>query len=87
MLRILFYAVLINLLGLTLMGTDKYKAKRHLWRIKERTLFAVAILGGSIGSLAGMYCFRHKTKHQKFVVGMPIILIIQIIIIIFFKFI
>ena len=61
------------------MGVDKLKAKRRKWRIPEATLFLVAVIGGSIGSIAGMYIFRHKTQHMYFVIGMPIILAIQII--------
>lgn len=60
------------------MGIDKSKAERHAWRISEKTLFLVSLLGGSTGTWAGMYIFRHKTKHWYFVVGMPAILIIQI---------
>jgi len=61
------------------MLADKRKAKRGAWRIPEATLMWVAALGGSIGSLAGMYTFRHKTKHAKFTIGIPVILTIQII--------
>lgn len=61
------------------MGLDKSKAKRHAWRIPERTLFLASLLGGSIGTWAGMYLFRHKTKHWYFVVGMPAILVVQIV--------
>ena len=71
------YLVLINLLGLFLMGYDKHQAKKGGFRISEATLFAVAILGGSIGSILGMYLFRHKTRHWYFVVGMPFILLLQ----------
>jgi uncharacterized membrane protein YsdA (DUF1294 family) len=60
------------------MGIDKKRAKKKQWRIKESTLFLLAILGGSIGSILGMYTFRHKTKHKKFVIGMPVILAIQV---------
>ena len=59
---------------------NKHKAKVHTWRIPEKTLFTVSILGGSVGTWAGMYIFRHKTKHWYFVIGMPLILIIQILI-------
>lgn len=60
------------------MGMDKAKAKKHAWRIPEATLFSIAILGGSIGSILGMYHFRHKTKHWYFVVGMPVIFFVQL---------
>lgn len=74
---IIVYLIFMNLVGFALMGIDKYKAKKHLWRIPEKTLFLSSVLGGSIGTLAGMYVFRHKTKHWYFVIGMPTILIIQ----------
>lgn len=72
------YLAFINLLGLALMGLDKHKAKIQAWRIPESNLFLTAIVGGSIGSIAGMYFFHHKTKHLTFVIGMPLILIIQV---------
>ncbi len=74
------YLVLANLVGFALMGIDKRKARKHLFRIPEKTLFLASILGGSIGTLTGMYVFRHKTRHWYFVVGMPLILILQILI-------
>ena len=76
---ILLYLIIINAAGFLLMLADKLKAKRGAWRIPEKTLMGVAALGGSIGSLAGMYCFRHKTKHIKFTVGIPLILVAQIV--------
>ena len=60
------------------MLVDKYKAKRNLWRIPEATLMGVAAIGGSIGAIAGMNLFRHKTKHAKFYIGLPVILVLQI---------
>ena len=72
------YFIGINLIGFALMGIDKYKAKKRAFRIPEATLFIVAIIGGSIGSIIGMYAFRHKTRHRSFVYGMPFILILQI---------
>ena len=75
------YLILINLIGVAVMGIDKAKAKKHAWRIPEKTLFLVSLIGGSIGTWAGMYLFRHKTKHWYFVIGMPAILILQIIIV------
>lgn len=77
---ILVYFVVMNLIGFFLMGLDKKRAKLHRWRIQEKTLFAVSILGGSVGTWAGMYVFRHKTKHWYFVVGMPLILAVQLMI-------
>ena len=76
------YVVLINLTGFCLMGIDKRKAIKGAFRIPEATLFLVALIGGSIGSIAGMYTFRHKTRHFTFVYGMPAILILQVILII-----
>ena len=72
------YVIIMNIIGVMMMGIDKSRVKRHAWRIPERTLFLISLLGGSVGSLAGMYLFRHKTKHMKFVIGMPLILLIQI---------
>lgn len=76
---ILFYLLIINALGFVLMLADKFKAKKNLWRIPETTLFAAALLGGSLGSLLGMYLVRHKTQHLKFTLGMPLILAVQVI--------
>ena len=64
------------------MGVDKSKARKRSWRIPESTLFVLALIGGSIGSIVGMHLFRHKTKHWYFLYGMPAILIIQILIVI-----
>ena len=74
----LIYLFLINAIGFLLMLIDKRKAKKKKWRIPEATLMGVAALGGSIGSLFGMYAFRHKTLHKKFTVGIPVILIAQL---------
>lgn len=76
----LLYLLLINALGLLLMLADKQKAKKNRWRIPERTLMTVAALGGSLGSLIGMYAFRHKTRHRKFVVGVPVLLALQLLV-------
>ena len=81
-LSLITYVVLINLTGFCLMGIDKTKAVKGAFRIPEATLFLVALIGGSIGSIAGMYTFRHKTRHFTFVYGMPAILILQVILII-----
>lgn len=80
---ILIYLVVMNIIGFAIMGIDKSKAKRGAWRIPEKTLFLIAILGGSIGSLLGMKQFRHKTKHKTFTIGMPAILIVQAAIILY----
>ena len=76
---LIFYYLLVNLLGFYAMYTDKLRAKKRAFRVPEATLFAIAIIGGSIGCILGMYTFRHKTKHWHFVYGMPIILILQIV--------
>ncbi len=73
------YLLIVNALGFVLMLVDKYKAKNNLWRIPETTLMGVALIGGSVGSLIGMYTVRHKTKHPKFTVGIPVILVAQIV--------
>ena len=83
---IIAYLILVNIAGFVLMGVDKSKAKRRKWRIPEATLFLVAAIGGSIGSIAGMYAFRHKTKHWYFVYGMPVIFLIQVLIILLIYF-
>lgn len=71
------YLLIVNAAGFVLMLADKYKAKKNQWRIRESTLLGVAIIGGSIGTLAGMYTVRHKTRHKKFTIGVPVILIAQ----------
>ena len=71
---LLLYLVTINAAGFVLMLADKHKAKKKLWRIPEATLMTVAALGGSVGSLLGMYTVRHKTKHPKFTIGIPLLL-------------
>lgn len=71
---LLYYLLLINAAGLALMLVDKWKAKKNRWRVRESTLLLIAALGGSVGSLAGMYLFRHKTLHLKFTLGIPLIL-------------
>ena len=85
--NILIYLAIINVIGFLSMGFDKFKAKHEMWRTKEQTLFIIAIIGGSVGSVVGMYVFRHKTKHTNFTVGMPVILITQIVLGIYMLFI
>ena len=77
------YILVINFIAFLLMGIDKRRAIKHAFRIPEATLFLFAILGGSIGSILGMYTFRHKTRHWYFVYGMPFILFLQLILIFF----
>lgn len=73
------YLLTINAVAFLLMLIDKQKARKKKWRIPEATLMGVAALGGSIGSLMGMYIFRHKTRHKKFTIGTPAILIAQLL--------
>lgn len=77
------YLLLINAAGLLIMLIDKRKAIKNRWRIPEKTMFTLAILGGSLGVYTGMQLFRHKTKHAKFSIGVPVILAIQIILSVF----
>jgi len=68
-----------NAFGFIQMCVDKHRAQKNKWRIPERRLFLVAVLGGSIGSILGMQVFRHKTKHKSFAIGMPAILVAQVV--------
>ena len=77
----LWYLLLINAAAFTLMLVDKQNARKKRWRIPERTLIGSAALGGSIGALLGMYTFRHKTRHPKFTLGIPAILVAQIVLV------
>ena len=82
----LIYLFIINLLGFLIMLIDKQRAIHKEWRISEKTLIGIAICGGAIGMLLGMSSFRHKTKHKKFTIGIPTILLIHIcLIILYFK--
>ena len=74
---ILLYLLIINALGFLLMLADKRMAQKKLWRIPESTLLLSAAIGGSAGCLAGMYTFRHKTRHLKFTLGIPAIIVLQ----------
>ena len=76
---LLYYLLIINAAGFLLMLVDKWKAKKNRWRVRESTLLLIAALGGSVGSLLGMYLFRHKTRHLKFTLGIPLILAAQCI--------
>lgn len=75
---LILYLILINAIGLLLMHIDKQKAKKGAWRIPEATLMGIAAVGGSLGILAGMHLCRHKTKHLKFLLGVPGILVLQV---------
>lgn len=77
------YLLIINLCSLILMFVDKRKAIKQKWRIRENTLFLFSLIGGSFGTLLGMYLFRHKTNHLKFKIGVPGILIFQIFVLFF----
>ena len=72
-----YWLLLLNLLAFGAMGLDKWKARRKRWRIPEKTLFLLALLGGSLGGLAGMAVFHHKTRHRKFQVGFPLLFLLQ----------
>lgn len=82
--EIAIYILIINLIGFFSMGLDKYKAKRGAYRISEKALFIIALIGGSIGSIIGMYKFHHKTQKNAFVFGMPMILVTQIVLILMY---
>lgn len=85
--NILIYLLIINLIGFFMMWSDKKRAKWGKWRIPEQTLFIVTALGGGIGTIVGMYTFRHKTKKLKFTVGLPALVILEIILVTYLKFI
>ncbi|MDN3018431.1 DUF1294 domain-containing protein [Paenibacillus sp. BSR1-1] len=70
---------IMNIAGLVIMWEDKRRAKRHEYRIRERTLWLVALFGGAVGTTAGMQLYRHKTKHLNFKIGFPILAIIEVI--------
>lgn len=76
---VVWYLIGINVLTFLLYGIDKWRAQRDRWRIPEDTLIWLAIVGGSIGALLGMYLFRHKTRHRKFTIGIPVILAVQLV--------
>ncbi len=78
---IVTYAVLINLITFVAYGLDKYKAKAGSWRIPEKTLLLLTAVGGSMGALLGMKVFHHKTMHKKFYIGVPLILVLQLLLI------
>ena len=82
--NIILYLLVINLFGFFIMWLDKRKARKGSWRIPEKTLFIVTALGGGIGTIAGMYTFRHKTQKLNFVIGFPFITILEIVGIIYY---
>ena len=75
---LLCYLVAVDLVAFILCGIDKRRARKHQWRIPERRLFALALAGGSLGALAGMYVFRHKTRHRLFSWGIPLLFLVQV---------
>lgn len=83
--NIIIYLITINVIGFLAMWIDKRKAEKGKWRIKEKTLFMITVLGGGIGTISGMYTFRHKTQKLAFTIGMPAILILEIVTVIYFK--
>jgi len=84
--NILIYLLMINIIGFFMMWSDKKRAKWGKWRIPEQTLFVVTAIGGGVGTIAGMYTFRHKTKKLKFTIGLPALVILEIVAIIYIKF-
>ena len=76
----IIYLIVINILGLIFMVCDKHLARKGRWRISEKTLIMIAVIGGSVGAYMGMILYRHKTKHNKFRIGLPLILLIQLLI-------
>ncbi len=80
------YLLVLNIVGFALMGIDKRRAIKRAFRIPEATLFTIAIIGGCIGSIVGMFFFRHKTRHWYFLYGLPTILVIQIALIVMLHF-
>ena len=76
----LIYLIIMNIIAFIVYGIDKWKAQRNRWRISEKMLLFIAVIGGSVGALAGMYTFHHKTLHKKFTIGVPLILAIQVMI-------
>lgn len=77
---IFLYLLAVNIITFIVFGIDKQRAKNQEWRISEATLIGLAVIGGSVGALLGMRFFRHKTKHKKFTVGIPVILMIQAVV-------
>ena len=83
---IVIYLLSVNLITFLVYGLDKWKAKRDKWRVPEKTLILLAVIGGTIGALLGMQVLRHKTKHIKFTVGIPVILVAQLVLVWFLFF-
>ena len=77
--EILLILIIVNLASFVIVAIDKYKAIKHKWRIPEKNIFLLAAFGGSVGVYAGMFVFSHKTKHWKFMIGVPVILAMQVL--------
>lgn len=77
---LIVYLTAVNITAFLLYGTDKRKAVRHQWRVPERVLIGIALIGGSLGAWVGMRIFRHKTKHPKFFIGVPLMTAIQAVV-------
>ncbi|MFK9091227.1 DUF1294 domain-containing protein [Bacillus salipaludis] len=73
---------IMNIVGFLIMGEDKKRAKKHEYRIRERTLWLVALFGGAIGTTAGMQLYRHKTKHLSFKIGFPVLAVVELVLLI-----
>ena len=84
--NIIIYLIIINIIGFLVMYIDKQKAKKGKWRIPEKTIFIITVLGGGIGTISGMYAFRHKTQKLHFTIGLPAITILEIIGLIYFTY-
>ena len=82
---LIIYLVIINLAAFFIFGIDKRRAIKNRWRIAESTLFLLALIGGSIGAEAGMYVFHHKTRHLRFVIGIPLIFILLVFFVFFIR--
>ncbi len=78
MMLIAYTLIAVNIIGFIIVGIDKYKARRKLWRIPERVFFGFAIAGGSIGIYVGLLVFKHKTRYWYFMYGIPSILAIEV---------
>ena len=83
--NLIIYLIIINIIAFLAMFIDKKKAEKDKWRIKESTLLILALAGGSIGAIAGMYVFHHKTQKPRFYIGIPIIIVLHILLIIGIK--
>lgn len=81
----IIYLIIINVITFFVFGIDKYKAVKNKWRIPEAVLFGLSLLGGSVGGILAMYIFRHKTRKLSFKIGMPLILIAQIVLVFLIK--